>query len=175
MTIPNLIVRERHRSDLPILASALTRVYKKDGYPIEGVADPVGWLNHPYALVSWTALVNAKPVGQVTLAEPNSGDEAVQLWMNQTGGLPEDLMTIVRLFVDPSYRNSGAGRTLMLTALGHAREIGRTVVLDVLEKDESAIRLYGRLGGQSIGRVRHWYGDSKIAPAWVFSFGTTSE
>lgn len=40
-------VRERQDSDLPVLAAVLERVYARDGYMVEGIADPLAWLAHP--------------------------------------------------------------------------------------------------------------------------------
>ena len=75
MAATDCTIRERRDDDLPALAAALVRVHAQDGYPVEGVADPVGWLDHAQALQSWTAVVNDVPIGQVTLTEADPNDE----------------------------------------------------------------------------------------------------
>lgn len=163
-------VRERRNDDLPALAAALVRVHAQDGYPVEGVADPRSWLDPAHALQSWTALVDDVPIGQVTLTEADPDDDAAATWTRHSGESADRLAIIVRLFVDPGRRKVGAGRNLVETALGHARETGRSVVLDVMIKDRGAIRLYERLGGRLLGEVTHRYGDGLAEPALVFDF-----
>ena len=164
------IVRERRTSDLPALATVLVRVHDQDGYPVEGVADPVGWLEHPHALQSWTAVVAGIPIGQVTLVIADPDDDAAQTWTDETGGSVADLAIVVRLFVDPDHRSDGAGRLLMVAALDHASQTRRSVALDVMAKDQAAIRLYEQLGARRIGAVTHHHGDGLTEPAVVFAF-----
>lgn len=163
-------VRERHVDDLPALADVLIRVHSQDGYPVEGVANPFAWLDHPHALHNWTALVDDVPVGQVTLTNASFDDEAGATWVAHTGGSVTDLAIIVRLFVDPDRRVMGAGRSLIEAALTYGTRIGRSVALDVMKKDQAAIRLYERLGGRRLGEVTHHYGDGLAEPAVVFDF-----
>lgn len=170
MATTGCTIRERRDDDLPALAAALVRVHVQDGYPVEGVADPVGWLEHPQALRSWTATVDGAPIGQVTLTEADPGDDAARAWAEQTGGSVTDLAIVVRLFVDPKHRTVGAGRLLMAAVLDHARTIGRSVALDVMAKDRAAIRLYERLGARRVSEVVHQHGDDLAEPAVVFAF-----
>lgn len=170
MTATDCTVRERRDDDLPALAAALVRVHAQDGYPVEGVADPVGWLEHPHALRSWTAVVDGAPVGQVTLTEADPGDDAARTWAERTGGSVVDLAIVVRLFVDPKHRAAGAGRLLMVAVLDCARDIGRSVALDVMAKDRAAIKLYERLGARRLGSVIHRHSEGLTEPATVFDF-----
>lgn len=170
MAATDCTIRERRDDDLPALAAALVRVHAQDGYPVEGVADPVGWLDHAQALQSWTAVVNDVPIGQVTLTEADPNDDAARAWTEQTDGSVADLAIVVRLFVDPDFRSVSAGRLLMVAALDHARLIRRSVALDVMAKDRAAIRLYERLGGRRIGEVAHHHGDGLTEPAIVLDF-----
>lgn len=169
MTTTECTVRTRDDTDLPDLGAALVRVHAQDGYPVEGVADPVAWLEHPHALQNWTAVVGGVPIGQVTLTEADPSDDAARVWAAETGGSLADLAIVVRLFVDPGHRSVSAGRLLMATALDHARQIGRSVALDVMAKDQAAIRLYERLGACRIGEVLHRHGDGLSEPAIVFA------
>lgn len=167
-------VRERREADLPALAAVLVRVHDQDGYPVEGVADPVGWLAHPHALQSWTAVVADVPIGQVTLVAADSADDAAQAWTEDTSGSVADLAIVVRLFVDPDHRSVGAGRLLMAAALDHADQVGRSVALDVMAKDHAAIRLYEQLGARRLGAVAHSHGDNLTEPAIVFAFPSSA-
>lgn len=175
MATTGCTIRERRDDDLPVLAAALVRVHAQDGYPVEGVADPIGWLEHPQALRSWTAVLDEAPIGQVTLTEADPDGDAARAWTEQTGGSAADLAIVVRLFVDPDHRSVSAGRLLMVTALDHARRVGRSVALDVMAKDQAAVRLYERLGGRQIGEVTHHHGDGLTEPAIVLDFPSVAQ
>lgn len=163
-------IRTRLTEDLPALAEVLVRVHERDGYPVEGIADPAGWLNHPRALASWTAVIEDVPVGQVTLTSADPDEDAARIWADRTGGQASELAVVVRLFVDPEHRTVGAGRMLIAAALDHARALGRSVALDVMAKDRDAIRLYERLGGQRLGDVVHRHSADLAEQAVVFAF-----
>lgn len=170
MTADRCVIRLRRDDDLPALAAALVRVHSVDGYPVEGVADPAGWLQHPHALHSWTAEIDGKPIGQVTLTSAEPNDEAAQVWRRETGGALTDLVVPVRLFVDPDHRGAGAAQLLMAAAMEYARSLGRAVALDVMTKDRAAIRLYERLGARPLGEIAHNHSGGKSEPAIVYTF-----
>ncbi|MDR7383595.1 GNAT family N-acetyltransferase [Promicromonospora iranensis] len=161
-------IRPRHDEDLPDLAAVLVRVHAQDGYPVEGVADPEGWLRHPNELQSWTAVEDDRPIGQITLTRAVPEDDAARVWQEHTGGDIDRLAIPVRLFVDPDYRGSGAGRLLMEAALDLARSQGLAIAFDVMLKDRTAIRLYERLGAVYIADLNHRYGDGLTEPAAVY-------
>ncbi|PUB28589.1 acetyltransferase (GNAT) family protein [Promicromonospora sp. AC04] len=163
-----LTIRPRHDEDLPALAAALVRVHAQDGYPVEGVADPEGWLRHPNELQSWTATNDTHPIGQVTLSRAVPDDDAARAWQEQTGGDIDRLAIPVRLFVDPDHRGSGAGRLLMEAVVNYARSRGLAIAFDVMLKDRAAIRLYERLGAVRIADLTHHYGDGLTEPAAVY-------
>jgi GNAT superfamily N-acetyltransferase len=164
----SLTVRPRQPEDLSELGKALVRVHQVDGYPVEGVRDPEAWLQPPREIAAWTATVDDQPVGQVSLTEADASDDAAQVWTSQTAGLLADIAIVVRLFVDPDHRGSGAGRELMRAAFEHARRLRKRVVFDVMLKDERAIRLYEALGCQRLGFITHDYGEGLQEPAAVY-------
>lgn len=164
-----LTIRPRREEDLPALAAALVRVHALDGYPVEGVADPEGWLRHIHEIRSWTAVEGDQPIGQVTLTRATSEDDAARVWRDHTSGDVDRLAIPVRLFVDPDHRGNGAGRLLMEAAFEFARTRGLDVAFDVMLKDQAAIRLYERLGAQRIANLTHQYGDGFTEPAAVFA------
>jgi GNAT superfamily N-acetyltransferase len=167
-------IRPRREGDLSDLAAVLVRVHALDGYPVEGVADPEGWLRHPNELQSWTAVRDDTPIGQVTLARGEPNDDAASAWHEHTGGDVDRLAIPARLFVDPDHRGSGAGRLLMEAALDFARALGFAVALDVMLKDRAAIKLYERLGAKRISDVTHQYGDGLTEVGAVYVVPTSS-
>lgn len=164
----SLTIRPRREEDLPALAAALVSVHALDGYPVEGVADPEGWLRHNHELRSWTAVEDGQPIGQVTLTSATPDDDAARAWQEHDGGDIERLAIPARLFVDPDHRGSGAGRLLMEAAVDFARTRGLAIAFDVMLKDRAAIRLYEHLGAVRIADVSHEYGDSLTEPAAVY-------
>jgi ribosomal protein S18 acetylase RimI-like enzyme len=163
-----LRVRERETSDLHELGSTLVRVHKVDRYPVEGVADPEGWLKAPREIAAWTALLNGRPIGHVSLTRASAEDDAVQVWIDATNGSLDDIAVVVRLFVDPDHRGHGAGQELMRAAYEHASALGRQLVFDVMLKDQQAIRLYEALGCLRLGLITHHHGDGLAEPAAVY-------
>lgn len=172
MTEPARTVRERQSGDLPALAAVLERVYAHDGYPVEGIADPRAWLEHPHEIRSWTAVVDDVPVGQVTLAEAQPDDDAAHAWIEDTGGHVTDIAVMARLFLDPGHRGAGLAGFLILALRHHAQLIGRTVVFDVMAKDTAAVEFYNRSGAERIAEVTHRFGDGLTEPALVYVFPT---
>ncbi|MFD2027631.1 GNAT family N-acetyltransferase [Promicromonospora aerolata] len=164
-----LTTRPRRDEDLPDLAAVLVRVHAQDGYPVEGVADPEGWLRHPNELQSWTAVEDDRPIGQITLTRAVVDDDAARVWHEHTGGDINRLAIPVRLFVDPDHRGSGAGRLLMEAAVEFARFRRLAIAFDVMLKDRAAIRLYDRLGAVRIDTLTHHYGDGLTEPAAVYA------
>jgi putative acetyltransferase len=62
-----------------------------------------------------------------------------------------DTGEIKRLYVRPAFRGTGLGKNLSLRVLEGGRQAGyRRLVLDTLDRMESAVRLYERLGFRPI-------------------------
>ena len=146
-------IRPRTDDDLAALAKVLVEVHDVDGYPVEGVKQPIAWLELPDAIAIWIAQIDGKPVGHVAITEPGAADDAARLLREQ----PAEGHTAIlgRLFVSPSARGQGIAQQLVLTAMTASARMGRRLVLDVMKKDEAAIRLYRRLGWTEIGSVEH--------------------
>ncbi|MFI9488060.1 GNAT family N-acetyltransferase [Promicromonospora sp. NPDC052451] len=164
----SVTIRPRRDEDLPALAAALVRVHAQDGYPVEGVADPEGWLRHDRELQSWTAVEDGLPIGQVALIRAVPEDDAARAWREHSHGDIDRLAIPARLFVDPGHRGTGAGQLLMEAVFGFARARGLAIAFDVMLKDQAAIRLYERLGAVRIADLTHHYGDGLNEPAAVY-------
>lgn len=152
---PTIAIRHREDADLPALGEVLVRVHELDGYPVEGVADPIGWLRVARAIQCWTATVDGQPVGHIALTQAAPEDDAAKVWAEHTGDNIADLAIPVRLFVDPDHRRWGLGRKLMEAVGIEAEAHGKALALDVIEKDRAARRLYEQAGYMRIGNARH--------------------
>ena len=158
------IVRPFQDADLPGAAAALIEVHATDGYPVEGVADPEGWLRSDGILAAWVAEEDGKIVGHVAVMRPH-GEDAVSLWTEQSGDDEEHVAVIARLFVVREARKNSAGERLMQAAMDYGPSHDRRLVLDVMTKDTAAIRLYERLGWLKIGEAEHRYGEGQSIDA----------
>lgn len=151
----SLEIRPRRDTDLAALGRVLVRVHSQDGYPVEGVADPIRWLTPPHQLAAWTALDQGQPVGHAALAQATMDDDAAQVWHEYTGASLDRLTLLTRLFVDPDHRGQGIGRMLMRTIHDHLHQQKKTLAFDVMLKDQAAIRLYEAAGYVRIGAITH--------------------
>jgi ribosomal protein S18 acetylase RimI-like enzyme len=100
-------------------------------------------------------------VGHVSVGEPR-GEGAVALWTDRSDNAKDEIAVLGRLFVHPDARSVALGERLTRTAMKWATEAGRRLVLDVMEKDQGAIRLYERLGWTEFGRITHEVPDSSV-------------
>ncbi|MFH8868187.1 GNAT family N-acetyltransferase [Streptomyces griseus] len=148
-----LRIRPRRSSDLAEAAAALVAVYEADGYPVEGVAEPERWLSPPELLAAWVAELSGRVVGHVAVSSTGSGG----------GGVLE------RLFVLPEARRHHAGERLVRAAEAYAQARNLALELEVLAKDEAAIRLYKRLGWSETGRRAHQLETGDSHPALTFA------
>jgi GNAT superfamily N-acetyltransferase len=162
------IVRPRAARDLDALAQVLVRVHAADGYPVEGVDDPHAWLEPPRELASWTAEMNGRPIGHISLVAASTSDDAAAVWHRKTHGDLDTIAIPVRLFVDPDHRGIGAASKLIAASHAYATDRGRLMVFDVMEKDQTAIRLYEMMGCKRIGTIQHDAGDGTTHPAAVY-------
>ena len=168
MDAKTIHVRTRAAADLETCGPILRRVHELDGYPVEGVTDTDAWLNPQTLTKAWVATLDHTIVGHVLLTSPTADDEAAKLWHEQSGKPLAAITVLGRLFVDPLARGHHAGAHLMKTALQYATTHGLTAVLDVMEKDEAAIRLYKRAGWRPIGEARHSFGANQSVRALCY-------
>lgn len=159
-----LVIRPRVDTDIAGAGAALVRTHASDGYPVEGVDDPEAWLTSPALLKAWVAEIAGTIVGHVAISRPD-GEEAVALWMDQSGASEKDVAVLSRLFVAPEARRKSVGESLARVAAEYGQSQGVRLVFDVLTKDTAAIRLYERLGCTRLGPATHAYGAGQQAEA----------
>ncbi|MFC8044208.1 GNAT family N-acetyltransferase [Nocardia sp. NPDC057353] len=162
-------VRPRAGSDLDACARLLTEVHRTDGYPVEGVADPIAWLTPATATGAWVGAFDRVVVGHALVCTATDSDDAARLWIERTAEPLTRVLVFGRLFVGAEGRKRGVGERLVRTAMTYAAERNRRLVLDVMDKDAAAIRLYERLGWQHIGAVTHHFGAGRETGAQCYA------
>jgi GNAT superfamily N-acetyltransferase len=161
-------IRERRADDLEAAARALIAVHATDGYPVEGVSDPVTWLQPPTLLHAWVAELAGDVVGHVLVSSPTSGDDAVRIWREQNPNATTSLAVLGRLFLTPEARGRRLGERLVLATTAYAKDRELQLLLDVMVKDTAAIHLYERLGWQRIGETLHRFGQDDQTQAFCY-------
>ncbi|MEU5163517.1 GNAT family N-acetyltransferase [Streptomyces sp. NPDC020875] len=160
-------VRPFEEDDLPGAASALVEVHRSDGYPVEGVEDPRAWVRSDGVVAAWVAEAEGRIVGHVAVMRPQ-GEDAVSIWIEQSGDDLSGIAVLARLFVVQFARKYALGRTLTEAAMAYGRDHGLRLVLDVMSKDTAAIRLYERLGWRKIGETAHTFGSGQTITALCY-------
>ena len=163
-TTGTAIVRERTDADLPG-AAALVDVHRTDGYPVEGVDDPEGWLTGATLLRAWVAEMDGRIVGHVAVSRPQSDDAAAVMWTGTSEGAEDAVAVLGRLFVVNAARGHSLGEKLVRAATEYAHRHVIRLVLDVMTKDAAAIQLYERHGWRRIGTTQHDDGTGRLVPA----------
>lgn len=163
---PALTIRHRQDTELAACAAALIDVHGTDGYPVEGVADPRAWLMPDGLIQAWVAVM-PQIVGHVSITEPR-GEDVVRIWAEHDEAQDHPVAILGRLFVIKAARGKTAGEKLTRAAMDEAAQRGLRLVLDVMTKDQAAIRLYERLGWTRIGQATHHYGDNQQADAYCY-------
>lgn len=167
-TAGTAVVRERTDADLPGAAAALVEVHATNGYPVEGVDDPQAWLTSGALIRAWVAELNGRIVGHVAISKPQSDDAAATMWTSSRQGAGDTVAVLGRLFVLTAARGHSLGERLMRAAGDYAHKSGLRLVLDVMDKDAAAIRLYERLDWRRIGTTQHDDGRGRLVPATCF-------
>ena len=150
-----MTVRPRTAADLPALVAVLEAQRPDSGYPVRWpLPFPAEeFIARHTELAAWVALDGDAVVGHVALLDVAQGWEA-DGWGAGTGLPASALAAVGVLFVDPGATGRGVGSTLLATAVGRARSLGRTPVLDVVSESTRAVTLYERHGWRIVGRAR---------------------
>ena len=142
-------VRPRLAGDLEQCVRLLADVHRVDGYPTYWPEDPTGWLSPNGMLGSWVADSEGRVVGHVALAAVRPGP-AADIWSEAAGVPRARLGSTSRLFVAKAARGAGIGSALLDAACAEAVGRGLRPVLDVVETNGEAIRLYERRGWRRV-------------------------
>ncbi|MGL4176230.1 MAG: GNAT family N-acetyltransferase [Dermatophilaceae bacterium] len=148
-------IRDRTASDLPELVRLLGDQQAGSGYPMRWpLPFPVeDFLVRPGELGAWVAADDAGAVvGHVSVLDPRPGWDT-DAWVAATGMRVDHLAAVSVLVVDRASAGRGIGRALLGRAVDHARDLGRTPVLDVAGDATRAVELYRRHGWQVVGEV----------------------
>ena len=150
-----MTLRARAQADLPALVGILEAQQPTTGYPVRWpLPFPVeDFLVRSTELAAWVAVDGDDVVGHVAVTDVAAGWEA-DGWGAGTGLPASALAAVAVLFVDPAASGRGVGTALLEVAVGHARALGRTPVLDVVSESTRAVALYRRHGWQVVGRAR---------------------
>jgi ribosomal protein S18 acetylase RimI-like enzyme len=155
----DVVIRGRTEDDLDALVEAAARVAREDGYPSRWPDDPRAWLRTRDPLGAWVAERAGEMLGHVVLRGP-SDHRPVRMWCEQTREDPQGCCVVSRLFVVAAGRGQGVGQALLETVCAAADERGLYPVLDVVETNRAAVRLYHRLGWTKIGTYVDTFHDS---------------
>ena len=102
-------------------------------------------------------------MGHALVSEP-CDEAAVRLWKKKSG---QQVHVLARLFVIPAARGNRLGAKLTEAAMQWAQERDYRLVLDVMEKDQAAIRVYENLNWSFLGEIQHQI-DTKKVPARAY-------
>jgi len=127
----------------------LADVHREDGYPTYWPDDPVDWLSPRRMLGALVAEERGRIAGHIALAAVASGRPAAT-WSEAAGVPTAGLASISRLFVAHDARGAGTGAALLEAACIDAERRGLRAVLDVVETNRDAIRLYERHGWRRV-------------------------
>jgi GNAT superfamily N-acetyltransferase len=83
-------------------------------------------------------------------------DPTADIWIGCAGGFADEddgIASLISMWVSPEHRGRGVGRSLVEAVIGWARATGyERLRLDVVRGQDSAVRLYSRLGFRPTGR-----------------------
>lgn len=161
-------VRPRTAEHTDETGDLLVAVHERDGYPVEGVADPEPWLSPPGLMCAWIGELDGAVVGHALVTTAKPDDHAVGLWTERSHEPAAKIVVLGRLFVGPAGRGYGVGEQLTRAAMDFAGAKDLRLVLDVMEKDRAAIRLYERLGWKNIGSAWHRFGAGEEVAAQCY-------
>lgn len=163
-----MLLREKTDADVAATLELLSRVHRTDGYPLHLGPDEVGsFLTSRHETAAWVAEHDGRVVGHVALHCP-AEDPTIEAAGRATG-LPADRLAMVsRLFVDPSLRRAGLGRTLLRHAVDGARARDLRAVLDVGQALAKPIALYESEGWERVDELHLPLDEHTILDLWVY-------
>lgn len=145
-------MRVREPDDLDAVVAIAEEVQALDGYPsFLGDSTLRQFVDPPDAIGAWVAELDGAVVGNVLLRE-RSAPTSAQLAAEALGVEASRLAFVARLLVAPAARRRGVASALLEATRRRARELGRALVLDVVEHDGGGVALYDATGWRRLGR-----------------------
>ena len=126
-------IRERREGDAADLLPRLREVHLRDRYPLRPGNVSWAWICAPSGGPAWVAELDGRAVGHIALTPDGPA-------------VSDGALSITRFFVGDGARGTGAGAALLTAVEKYAGEAGISLVLDVLDGSDSAIRLYEKHG-----------------------------
>ena len=150
-------IRSRHDNDLAPLAAEIERSNRADHWPPHWPSFDDGFRLEQYLaageeLAAFVAVDGDSAVAHVALHQ----DAAAAVVERATGalGLPSSKLAFVaRLYVAPEARRRGVAAKLLARVATHARDLGRSPILDVWDQLGPANSLYEASGWHAVGSV----------------------
>ena len=142
---------------MPLVCELVVRQQPRSRYPYRNpLPFPVEqFVVRPGELGAWVAEVEGYdgPLGHVSLVEVGAHHFGPR-WAEAVDRPVEDLAAVSVLVVDPEVRGRGLAGALLDACEGWARDHGRVPVLEVLDLQEAAARVYASRGWRPVGRAR---------------------
>jgi predicted N-acetyltransferase YhbS len=111
------------------------RAFFEGQFPGTRRDQPRGWIDGPDVLAAYVAERDGEIVGHVALTRVGLDSASGLRWRELTGHPATDLAGVGQLFVRPSFRGRGVGRSLVEAALADIRSRGLVPVLEVVTHD----------------------------------------
>ncbi|MEO6955811.1 MAG: GNAT family N-acetyltransferase [Antricoccus sp.] len=157
--MPAIGIRPRETTDLAVLEEILGAQQPASRYPLRWpLRFPAGeFIVRPGERAALVAVVGEQVVGHVSVTEVQP-DEMGAAWAAGVGRSITGISCLSVLFVDSTVRGRGVGRALMEAAESWIFNSGHAAVLDVVQQNCDALRMYRSRGWREIGFAR---------PAWL--------
>lgn len=148
-------LRPREDADVAAVVAFVEEQAPASGYPVRWPLPfpTVEFVVRPPEVAAWVATTGAEVVGHVSLLDLLPGWDT-DAWVGATGRPASSMAAVGVLVVDARHAGNGIGRALLARAVEHARSLGRTPVLDVVQETPRAVDLYRRSGWQVVGEAR---------------------
>lgn len=134
-------LRRRRPRDLAACARLLRVVHYESRYPYEWPREPRAWLDDD-VLDAWVVERQDEILGHVSVSRLGHDTVSAYRWREMTGHEPTRLAAVGRLFVRPKARRQGLGSALLDTAVSDIQDRGLLPVLEVVDCNRDAVRLY---------------------------------
>lgn len=160
------LLRPRRDEDLPALTRVLAAQQPHSGYPYvwPRPAPVAEFVVRAGELRAWTAELDGRPVGHLSLTRVDAADPAGPLWAEVAGRPVADLVCVSALFVDHELWSRGIGTDLLREARTWARDHGRVCCLDVVPEHARALQVYRRAGWREAGTLQPGWLDPQDGP-----------